>query len=46
MSYAAASPATPPTPPIPDVVQRLMRSDEPSIRLQVVICSAGHRMST
>jgi hypothetical protein len=36
VSYTAATAATPPTPPIPDVVQRLMRSDEPSIRLQVV----------
>ena len=36
MSYAAATGATPPPPPIPDVVQRLMRSEEPSIRLQVV----------
>ena len=36
MSYAGATAATPPPPPIPDVVQRLMRSEEPSIRLQVV----------
>jgi hypothetical protein len=36
VSHAGTAAATPPGGPIPDVVQHLLRSDEPSIRLQVI----------